>query len=167
MIEKAPTLRDKSILALYYITGVRAKEPFSIMKEDIWKDDKFLYVRIKREKVRKDVVVPMPSVLPIALTANHLQLIISQWESTAPAHQVWFYADNPETARKYVWKMIKNVNPNAWTHLFRHTRNEYFRGKGKTREQRMGWFGWTDSRTPDKYTHPNEKDVKDLGSDIE
>lgn len=168
MIEKAPTLKDKSLIAFYYIFGVREKEPFYIKREDIWVDDEWFYVKVKREKVPKGVILPKIDTLQVKLDTIFLDYIIEQFNNTKEGEFVWFYHSNLETARIYVWKMIKKTNPNAWIHLFRHTRNDYFRRKGKTREQRMAWFGWTDVRTPDKhYSHPDERDIKEMGSEIE
>jgi len=167
MMEKAQTLKDKSIIALYFITGMRVKEAFKIRKEDIWQDEKYVYVRIEYQKRSKKEVIPLTSVLPINKETNFLSYIIQQWASINDGEYIWNYASNPDTARVYVWKMLKDLNPNIWIHLFRHTRNDYFRRKGMTREQRMAWFGWTDIRTPDKYTHVSDKELKEMGDVIE
>lgn len=167
MIEMAARNMDKSIIALYYITGIRVSEAFGIRKEDIWKDDKFLYIKILREKRSKKEIIPSPSVLSLSLETHFLPYIITQWEMTEPGDVIWNYSDNPNNARVYVFKMLKKLNPNIWPHLFRHTRAEFFRSKGLSERELMAWFGWIDARTPTHYTHPDENTIKKMGSMIE
>ena len=167
MIEKAPTLRDKSIIALYYITGIRCSEAWSIGKDDIWWDMESLHLRITRKKRSKKEVIPSPSILIIDLKTPFIEHIQRQKEATEDGKQVWHYADNPTTARIYMSRMLKSLNQDVWPHLFRHTRAESFRIKDFSDRELMAWFGWKDIRSTTKYTHPSEKTIKKMGSEIQ
>ena len=168
MIKTAPELKDKAIIALYYIFGVRRNEPLSIIKEDIWIDDKWFYIKIKREKMKKGSVLPRIDTLKVTKDTKFLSYIIELWSGLNDGDFLFSYHPNPATASLKIYHMIRKINPKIWIHLFRHTRNDYFRRKGYTREQRMAWFGWSDPRTPDKsYSHPAEKDIEEMGSKIE
>ncbi len=112
-------------------------------------------------------MIPIPSEIPIRFDTSFLPYIVAQWKKTEPLKPVWYYASNPDTARIYAWRMIKKTNPNAWLHLFRHSRAEKFRSRGMTDRKLMAWFGWNDPRTPSRYTHPNEKTLKKMSEEIE
>jgi len=166
MIEKAPTLRDKSLIALYYIFGLRRNEPYYINKEDIWMDHKWFYLRTKREKLPKKMVLPRVDVLKVSIDTVFLEYIIEQWKSVKEG-RVWFYHSNPDTFAHKVYLMVKKTNQNGWIHLFRHTRAERFREQGYSDVELMAWFGWTDARTPSRYVHPARKTIEEMGSKIE
>jgi len=148
MIQNAPSLKDKSIIALYYIFGVREKEPLFMTKEDIWFDDEWLYVRVRREKPSKKRVLPQIDVLKVNINTRFVEYILRYWRGAKDGERIWFYAENLETARNYVWKMIKELDPDGWVQLFRHSRKAYFRKKGYSDKHLMAWFGWDDPRTP-------------------
>ena len=166
MIEKAPSLRDKSLIALYYIFGFRRNEPYYIEKQDIWLDDEWFYVRVKREKIPKKMVLPRVDTLKVRKETRFVDLMIEQW-NTIQEGKVWFYHSNPNTFAHKVYLMVKATNSNGWIHLFRHTRAERFRELGYSDSELMAWFGWVDARTPSHYVHPSRKTIEDMGSRIE
>ena len=167
MIENAPTLKDKSLIAFYYIFGVREKEPFFVRKEDIWMDNEFFYVKVKREKIPEGMVLPRIDTLKVKLSTIFLNYIIEHLNEVKDGEYIWFYANNFETSRHKVYLMIKKLNPEGWIHLFRHTRAERFREKGYSDAELMAWFGWINPNTPRKYTHPSNKTIEEMGNEIE
>lgn len=167
MIEKAPTLRDKSLIALYYIFGMRRNEPYFIFKEDVWVDDEWLFIRVKREKIPKKTVLPRVDTLKVSKKTRFVDLIIEHWKVIEPFYKVWFYHNNPGTFAHKVYLMVKATNINGWIHLFRHTRAERFREQGYSDSELMAWFGWLDARTPSHYVHPSRKTIEEMGSKIE
>lgn len=167
LIEKAPTLRDKAIITLYYIFGVRREEPLDMRKEDIWMDEEWFYLKVKREKVPKRMVLPRVDTLKVKMNTPFLQYLIAHWHSINDGNLLFSYHPNPKTTSHKIYLMIKKLNPNIWIHLFRHTRAEKFRSLGYSNVELMAWFGWTDPRTPARYSHPAIKTIEDMGSKIE
>ena len=166
MIEKAPTMRDRALIALYYIFGVRRDEPLEMRKESIWMDSDWLYLKVKREKVPKKVVMPRVDTLKIPKCTPFIQHIVAHWASLNEGDLMFNYHSNPRTASHAIYMMIKRLNPNVWIHLFRHTRAEKFRAAGYSDAELMAWFGWMDPRTASHYTHPSTKTIEDMGRSI-
>lgn len=166
MIEIAPSMRDKALIALYYIFGVRRNEPLEMRKESIWLDSDWFYLKVKREKVPKRMVLPRVDTLKVSKSTPFLQHIMAHWSSLKEGDMLFDYHSNPRTASHNIYVMIKKLNPNIWIHLFRHTRAEKFRAAGYSDAELMSWFGWTDPRTPAHYTHPSTKTIEDMGSGI-
>ena len=167
MLEKAPTIRDKAIITLYYIFGVRREEPLTMTKDDIWMDKDWLYLKVKREKVPKRMVLPRVDTLKVSLGTPFLQNLIAHWESVGEGKPLFAYHSNPKTSSHHIYMMIKRCNPNVWIHLFRHTRAEKFRALGYSDAELMSWFGWLDPRTPSHYVHPAIKTIEEMGRRIE
>jgi integrase len=166
MINSAKTRKDKAILVFYYIFGTRVSEAFYIMKEDMWIYGDMLYVKIKRQKSKG--TFPKIDTLKVKTTTNFVHYLIAHWSEVSDRMRLFDYGENKNTFRNKVWKLVKSVNPDAWVHIFRHTRNDAFRRKGYTVTQRMAWFGWIDPKTADKsYSHPSDKEIEQMGSDIE
>jgi integrase len=167
MMDAAPNGRDRAIIALYYIFGVRRDEPLEMRKEDIWMDERWLYLKVKREKVPKRMVMPRIDTLKVSKETPFLCHLILHWAEIKPGELLFAYHSNPKTASHHVYMMIKKLNPNVWIHLFRHTRAERFRALGYSDAELMSWFGWTDPRTPAHYVHPSTKTIEDMGRSIE
>lgn len=166
MINAAKTRQDKAILVFYYIFGTRVSEAFHIKKEDMWIYGDILYVKIKRSKTKG--TFPKIDTLRAKTTTPFIHYLIAHWCEVLDGNRLFDYGENLNTARNRVWKLVKSVNPDAWPHIFRHTRNDAFRRKGYTASQRMAWFGWVDPKTADKsYSHPSDKEIEEMGGDIE
>jgi hypothetical protein len=166
MINDAKTRQDKAILVFYYIFGTRVSEPFVMKKEDVWIDGEFLYAKIQRSKTKG--TFPKIDTLKVKTGTDFLHYIVAHWSEIPDGSRLFNYGENKNTFRNKVWKLVKSVNPNAWVHIFRHTRNDAFRRKGYTTTQRMAWFGWSDPKTADKsYSHPSDREIEMMGSDIE
>jgi len=165
MINRAKTRKDKAVLVFYYIFGTRVSEAFTITKSDMWIYGDILYVKIKRSKTKG--TFPKIDTLRAKTTTPFIHYLIAHW-SEVQEGRLFDYGENSNTFRNKVWKLVKSVNPDAWVHIFRHTRNDAFRRKGYTAAQRMAWFGWVDPKTADKsYSHPSEKEIEQMGGDIE
>jgi len=168
MIDTAPTRQDKAVLVFYYIFGTRVSEAFTIEKSDMWIDGEWLYVKIKRSKEDSKTLFPRIDTLKVRTSTPFIQYLIAHWSSVKEGKLFRYGRYDVSTARGKVWKMVKGTNPDSWVHLFRHSRNEASRQKGYTRFQRAVWHGWKDPTTADKsYSHPSEKDIEDIGGDIE
>jgi len=166
MVEKAPTKRDKALIALYYIFGTRRNEPFFMHKDDMWIEGEWFYLKVKREKVPRKMVLPRVDTLKVKLGTPFLGFIIDYLKDNETEFP-FLYHPNHETSAHKVYLMVKVTNPNAWIHLFRHTRAERFREAGYSDAELMAWFGWTDARTPSRYVHPARKTIEDMGGCIE
>ena len=166
MIRRAKNIPDQAIIAFYYIFGTRVSEPFYMKKDDIWLDEDWFCVKIRREKTKG--ILPKIDTLKVKTDTVFLHYLIAHWSSLNDGDRVWDFGNNTNTFRNYVWRLMKRLNADVWPHLFRHSRNEYLRRKGFTTAQRMSWFGWIDPSTADKsYSHPPEKEIEQMGDSIE
>jgi len=167
MINAAPTLQDKAIIVFYYVFGTRVSEAFTIEKSDMWIHGEWLNINIKHQKQKKSIL-PKIATLKARTDMNFIHYLIAHWSSVKGGKLFKYGRYDVSTARVKVWKMVKKTNKDAWVHLFRHTRNDAFRRKGYTARQRMEWFGWSNVKAAEKtYAHPSEKEIEQMGGDIE
>ncbi|RLI46924.1 hypothetical protein DRO69_02030 [Candidatus Bathyarchaeota archaeon] len=122
----------KSLLALFYWTGLRKSEVVGaishrywtkkhgwkwtqpvkgIMKEDIWIKGRFFYVKaIARKHGKREAPLIIPLDLP------YVDLIVEQWRRTPEKEKVWSISE------VHVWRLIKDIAPNLYLHFFRFNR---------------------------------------------
>lgn len=118
----------QALIALFYWTGFRRSEilgdkghkwklkdgtikkskPFpGLLKENMWMDDRYLYVY---QKARKHGKRDAPVVLPLNLP--YVDLIVQQWKRTKPGQKIFPIS--------YVtfWRILKRIDPKIYPHFF-------------------------------------------------
>jgi hypothetical protein len=151
------------LIALSTIFGKRVTENLKLMKEDVWQDDKYLYVRffVGKKKTRKDAPVPKPYLKRIQL---HHPLVhyITDYIKTIPAQQRVFGKMTRQLALYY----LKKVNSQGWWHLFRESLATEMAERGATEEQLMHWFDWDRVDTAHEYVKRGTKLTEQLSERI-
>lgn len=147
MINIADNIQVKAMVSLLWLTGCRVSELLLIRKKDFTVDvnNNRLLVNIITLKTRKKNLVKTRRTLPISLEAPFIEYVIDYFSYVNPEDRMFpFY-------RVKVWRMIKELNPSAWVHLFRDTRNTRLAEQGVGTHQLMVWNGWTNSKTANEY----------------
>lgn len=152
-------LMYQSLICFLFLSGVRISEALLLKRKDFWHSDGFLNVRVpilKRGK-RKSKHLDEERILFFKDSEKNkdlLELITDYVGLKKGKDFVW------PVGRVRVWKIFDKFN--LYPHLFRHTRAQIFADAGKTGEQAMPWFGWSDARTFSKYLHVSKKSLRDL-----
>jgi len=183
MLERASTVyngaRLQCIIALAWMFGKRINEILRLKREDVWVDGDFLYVRflVSKKKTRKDPPVPKPFLKRIRLTHPYVPYVLRWIEKIERGYIFSGYSKprivrvrNKETGRVYeyqkqggylsdtrVKQQLKQVNPNAWWHLFRESLATYMAEHGATEEELMHWFDWDRVDTAHEYVKRGTK----------
>jgi len=143
MIEKADTLkpecfrlRAKALISLFK-TGKRRFEVATLENTDLKVNGKFLYITFTVVKKRKKKVLATRRTKKFPLSSLHAQHIIEHWNHMKKLHPecrylfpsttsvfglgLAFHKDKHLSGRQ-ILRIIKQLNPEAWCHLFRETR---------------------------------------------
>jgi len=179
MLSKADD-RLKCIIALLWIFGKRINEILRLKKEDIWTDQNFLYVRFQVSKKRSWKKTPIPETYVKKIRLEHPYVpYILNWISHVKSGFIFpgrsqarkvrvrtkyknrkgdevigeyeYIREGGHLTRQRVYQLLKEINPNAWLHLFRESLATYMAERGATEEELMHWFDWSDIRTAHKY----------------
>jgi len=185
MLEKADD-RMKCIIALLWIFGKRINEILRLKREDIWIDDRFLYVRftVSKKRHRREAPIPETYLKKIRLDHPYVPYILRWVERIREGYifPSWSRAKKVKVRTKYenregktvtgeyeyviegghltrqrVYQLLKKINPDAWLHLFRESLATYMAERGASEEELMHWFDWSDIRTAHKYVKRGTK----------
>lgn len=148
----------RSLTAFLYITGARIREALELTKKDFNMDNHYVYIRVKTLKTTD--AVPYRT-LQIGLETQYLDIILDRLFELGENDKLWNIH-----YRTYL-RRLQSVIPNAWTHLFRHTRMTKFAEKKYNEFQLQAWAGWADSRPAKKYVRHTAKLTEGMGKDIE
>lgn len=183
MLGNATTLyngkRLQCIIAIAWLFGKRINEILRLKRENIWTDENFLYVRflVSKKKARKTTPVPKPFVKRIRLEHPYTQFVLDHIQKFEEGYIFPSYGKdriirviNKETGKLYeyhksggylsdsrVKQQLKQINPNAWWHLFRESLATYMAERGATEEELMHWFDWDRVDTAHQYVKRGTK----------
>ncbi len=155
IIHKMPTLDMQSLSAFLYISGCRIHEALRLVKNshNVNLTQHYVYIRLKTLKRGGAITY---RTLPIKYDVPFFDIVISHLGRVADGEKVWNFS---------YWtfrRRLREINPTAWCHLFRHTRATEFTMKGKNEHQLQRWFGWSDTRPAKQYVHQSDKMIKDM-----
>ena len=188
MLEKAGSVymgeRLQCMIALAWIFGKRIREILRLKREDIWTDDRFLYVRFTVSKKRGRQPVHSMYVKKIRLDHPHVPYILN-WVNRIGEGYIFPGYTRPRKVKvkarwkgrdgevkekqyEYEWEgghlsdararqLIKQVNPQAWWHFFRESVATQMAEVGATEEELMHWFDWSDPRVAHAYVKRGTK----------
>lgn len=131
----------KAIVSLLFMSGGRISEVLNIKARDLWRDEKYLYLKMILLKKRKANV--QTEIIRKVKLNNYFEYfvnIIIDWvnkENNFEPDDFIF-----EYRRQTVWRKIKEKLPEANPHLFRHTLATIMGKKIDVRTM-QGWFGWS------------------------
>lgn len=161
MINIANSPRDKSMIAMLYIFGCRVGEMIKLRRENFWVLNDELYVKIEVEKKEKESGIPFKHIIKVNLNTPFLNYVINHVDTIPEGERVW------HISRSQVWRIIKKTNPNAWCHLFRHTRATKLAEIGAKEHAMVAWFGWNDIRPARNYVMKGPRLIEELADKID
>ena len=184
MLERAGEVymgeRLQCIIALAWLFGKRIKEILRIRREDVWTDDKYLYVRFLVEKKRSRGEFPISRFYTkkINLSNPYVPYVLN-WINKVSSGYLFPGNTKPRilkvkakyrdstgriVEKEYYYKLegghlsdarlrqlIKEINPKAYWHLFRESLATHMAEHGATEEELMHWFDWSDPRIAHEY----------------
>jgi len=144
------------LIAIAWIFGKRISEILKVRKEDIWTDERYLYIRfyVSKKKTRKDEPIPKPYTKRISLIHPGVKYILNY---TQEKEGKLF-----DISRNLAWYYLKKVNPNTWFHLFRESLATEMAEHGATEEMLMHWFDWDRVDTAHDYVKRGVKLTEEL-----
>jgi len=190
MLQRAKDLymsdRLQCIIALAWLFGKRIKEILTLRREDLWTDDKYLYVRFRVGKKRRRTEPPVPHFYTKKMNLNNPYIpYVTSWLSKVHTGYLFPSYTKPRiikvkakytdktgnlVEKEYYYKhdgghlsdarlrqLIKEINPNAYWHLFRESLATQMAEHGATEEELMHWFDWSDSRVAHEYVKRGTK----------
>jgi len=178
--------RLQCIIALAWIFGKRIREILRLKREDVWTDDKFLYVRFTVSKKRGKARQPVHSMYVKKIRLDHPYVpYVLNWVNRIKEGYIFPSYTKPRKVRvkarwkgkdgevkekwyEYEWEgghlsdararqLIKQVNPQAWWHFFRESLATQMAEMGATEEELMHWFDWSDPRVAHEYVKRGTK----------
>lgn len=129
-------LRAKALISLFK-SGKRRAEVSSLEMNDLEVADNFLYVTFTTVKKRKKSILATRRTKKYPVTSRYAQHILKYWKwmrENQPECQYLFPAGRTVFGSAYAFslskhlsgrqtlRIIKQLNPRAWCHLFRETR---------------------------------------------
>lgn len=162
MIAGACSIRDQALVAVLYILGCRISEALALRVNDIIIREtvvSFRIVSLKRRETTEYVhTVTVSKETPFINIVTEYIDAISITEDNARL----FPFD-----RIQAWRIVKKLNPNAWLHLFRHTRLTKLAEQGANPFQLQIWAGWKSIKQADTYVRKSDKMILDLANRVE
>ena len=173
------------LIALAWIFGKRINEILRLRQDDIWTDEKFLYVRffVSKKKSRRSTPIPERYVKRITLKHLGVPYILSYIDTIQDGYlfpdptqkekiirtynkqyEKWYEykIEGGHVSRHRAKYLLKKINPKAWLHLFRESLATEMAEHGATEEKLMHWFDWDDPRTAHRYVKRGTKLTEEL-----
>lgn len=176
--------RLQCIIALAWLFGKRINEILKLKRDAIWEEGNFLYVRflVSKKRTRQDQPIPKPFLKRIRLEHPYTHYILNWIERINGGYIFSSYGEDRtikvklkdkqtgEVIKIYEYKkeggylsdsrvkqQLKQINPNAWWHLFRESLATYMAEHGATEEELMHWFDWDRVDTAHQYVKRGTK----------
>ncbi len=161
MLEAAPNVRDKAIIALLYDSGCRMGEIMSLKIKDINLAINPAHIVVNGKTGMRQI--------PIMFSVPFLAIYLNTVKEKDRAAWLWSGLGSHTAMEKIdygaIRMMIKRVaglakiKKRVYPHLFRHSRASYYANK-LTEQQLKAFFGWTgDSRMASTYVHLSGRDI--------
>ncbi|HKL23386.1 MAG TPA: tyrosine-type recombinase/integrase [Candidatus Nanoarchaeia archaeon] len=154
MFMKSQSAMIKGIMAVMLMTGSRISEVLMLRGKDITTDEEYIYFNcyiLKKRNGIERIIKKIPK------THDYLKYFKEYVNSKAIKEENLVFP----TSREYVWKKVKQLNPESSPHMFRHTIATYL-GEKLDIFTLQKWMGWSNLNMAVKYVHP--KNVIDAGS---
>lgn len=147
----------KAIMAVLCMTGGRISEVLMLKGKDFYVDDEYIffnsYILKKRDGIQR-------------LTKKIRKSNIFYEYFKRYINNNYFLEDDLifSYRRSYVWKRMKQVNPNSSPHLFRHAIATMLGQNGMDAFTLKQWMGWTKLEMAARYVHP--ENAMQTGADV-
>ena len=144
--------RDSAILELLYGCGIRASELAGLDLDNIFLDEDQIYVRGKGNKER---CVPLTKTAKDALKKylRHRELDFPR-PSESSKNAVFLSHRGVRLTRQWIWRTVKNTNPDAFPHRLRHSCASHMVDHGAKLKKVQKLLGHKFISTTGVYTQP-------------
>jgi integrase/recombinase XerD len=116
--------RDRTMMEVFYSTGIRRSELINLMVSDV--DHHEGFVRINNGKGNKDRVVPIGRIA-CRYMENYIKSVRPLFAKDPRENHLFLTVNGNEMSKNRVWQLIKiyskktKIDKNITTHTFRHT----------------------------------------------
>lgn len=157
MFNRTDDKQLKAIMAIMCMTAGRISEVLLLKGKDFFTDQEYIYFTSYVLKKRDGI--------------QRLTKKVKKTNQFYPYFREYINANNfvPENSiftykRSYVWKLIKQINPNSSPHLFRHAIATMLGQSGMDAFTLKQWMGWSKLEMAARYVHP--ENAVQTGSDV-
>ena len=178
------------LIALLWLFGKRISETIRLRRKDIWVDDNYLYVRFRvlKKKSRKAKPKLESRIKKITLKNPYVVYVLQYIKSIKNPNAYVFpgntrpkivtvkrklpngtiktyqyeYKEGGHISREYAYRLLKELNPDVWCHLFRESVATLWAEHGATEEKLMHWFDWDRADTAHKYVKRGTRLIEDM-----
>jgi len=159
-IQKGPTLGPyfQAVLGFCIGYGKRISEILALRRAEVRIEKDFINTRFLILKVK-----PKSGILPYSwkkLVRSHYTCeFIEPWINSRPSPGSYIFpslrsrsmATPGHVSRQCIWNWMKDLDPDIWPHLFRHSLATQMGEEGATAFELKSYFDWEDIRTAQRY----------------
>ena len=147
MFKKTEDLQLKAIMAVMCMTAGRISEILLLKGKDFFVDNEYVYFKTYVLKKRDGIQRLTKKIKKTSPFYPYFKEYINK-NNFVPENNIFTYK------RSYVWKLVKQVNPNATPHLFRHAVATMLGENGMDAFTLKQWMGWSKLEMAARYVHP-------------
>jgi len=160
LLDKAGKLYDglkiQCLIALLWLFGKRITEILTLKRRDIFIKEGYLYVyfTVKKKHTRKAKPIPKRFLKRKTLRNPYTRFVVQCIKNITDPEAYIFPSERSTTghmSRIQAYRIIKQLDPNAWLHLFRESLATLMAEHGATEEELMHWFDWDRVDTAHEY----------------
>ena len=130
------------MVALAWIFGKRINEILRVKHGDVWVSDGFLHVRFhvsKRARSQTDPI-PRPFLKRIRLEHPYVKYVLDITKKGETGYIFKGYGKSGHITRRRLHQQLKQIAPDVWFHLFRHSLATYMAEHGATESELQSWL---------------------------
>lgn len=166
MVEKADRGRDKTLIALLYLSGARISEVLELKREDIEIKTDELVISVEPQKRDKGSPLRKENNLILPIQDYFAGLVVSYLKNLDSDEPIFKsrQGSGPIT-RQRAHQIIKDLNGQTSAHFFRHTRANRLAKAGRSLNEVRKWLGR--KTQPVEYLENPESEMREIGRDID
>lgn len=153
--------RNKSMVALLYITGCRLSELLDIEKGDIFFDKRHMYIKMPSLKRKDGTTINPRRIIRINQNTPYIKYIINYLRTITQSKKLF------NISRIQAWRIINKHTKELWPYLFRHNRATRLADKGAGVFRLQDWFGWKKAERASSYVQASGRRSWPLGDKID
>ncbi len=160
LLEKADSYyngsRIQCLIALLWLFGKRITENLMLKRKDIFIKEGYLYVyfHVKKKHDRKAKPIPRRFLKRKTLRNPYTKFVVQYTEKITDPEAYVFPSERSAygyMSRVQAYRIVKQLDPNAWLHLFRESLATKMAEEGASEEELMHWFDWDRVDTAHEY----------------
>lgn len=159
-IQKGPILGPyfQAVLGFHIGYGKRVSEIIALRRAEVRIEEDFINTRfliLKRESESGILPYRWKKLIRSHYTCEYIE----PWVESRPSPGSYVFPalrsrslDSPgHVSRQCIWSWMKDLDPNIWPHLFRHSLATQMGEEGATAYELKAYFDWASIRTSERY----------------